>query len=255
VPGTFGGHPVGADVVADLAFTLGLLGTGGVTHVAGGAVDEVLRVVLGQVDGAGTHTFFSYRVAETLARRGPFAGNPLLAGVDDRTRDEVAAACDTSSWIPLLDEGLPRNYAAVLARAETARAALALVDPAVVAALVAHCALLAANPAGFLDDSTHGSGATTSTPRTCGCSPNRSPRSWDRCGRRVAPRSDWSTRRAPRTASRCRGVDPPGCWRRRSPWSSVPSRSPAPGPRIPAGGCAAPRTPSRDCPGGSTTGW
>ena len=30
------------------------------------------------MDGRNTHTFFSYRVAETLLRVGPFADNPLL---------------------------------------------------------------------------------------------------------------------------------------------------------------------------------
>ena len=119
-----------------------------------------MRTVFARLDGANTHTFFSYRVAETLARRGPFTGNPLLAGLTAAQRDEVARACDSTDWLPLLDAGLPRNYSAVLARCEAARAALGLdTDPAVLDGLVDGTrALLTANPRGYLDDSEDGTG-------------------------------------------------------------------------------------------------
>ena len=121
VPAVFGGHRVNPDVSADLVYTLGHLDAAGVTEVAGTKIDDAIRTVLGRLDGGGTHTFFSYRVAETLARRGPFDGNPLLEGLAASQRDEVARACDSTDWLPLLDAGLPRNYSAVLARCEAGR--------------------------------------------------------------------------------------------------------------------------------------
>src|SRR5581483_1430697 len=116
-------------------------------------IADALATVLAPTDGRRTHTFFSYRVAETVARFGPFDGNPLLAALTDEQRASVAEACDSLSYLPLLDEGLPRNYAAVLARCEAGRAALGLpVDPAVLDDLVDRTrALLPANPGGYLD--------------------------------------------------------------------------------------------------------
>src|SRR5690606_4721471 len=98
--------------------------------------------------------FFSYRVAETVGRFGPLAGNPVVEGW---TTDEVAnlaEACDSTSWLPLLDEQiLPANYAAVLARCELGRQRLGLpVDPATIDHLVGRAdRLLERNPRGFLD--------------------------------------------------------------------------------------------------------
>ena len=157
IPGTFAGRKVDPEVAADLVFTLGWLDAAGVASIAGWRIEEAVSLVLAGIDGAETHTFFSYRVAEMLARWGPFGDNPLMAGWDAAARANVAEACDSSSWIPLLDQGLPRNYAAVLARGEVARQALGLeVDPDVVGALVARAHdVLAANPHGYLDDSTH----------------------------------------------------------------------------------------------------
>jgi hypothetical protein len=110
---------------------------------------------LAEVDAERTHTFFSYRVAETARRIG---GLDALAPT---TRDVVAAAADSTGWIPLLDRReLPRNYAVVLARAEAARAALGLdVDPAVLDGLLDRVqALLGEHPEGWLDDSHRGRG-------------------------------------------------------------------------------------------------
>jgi hypothetical protein len=156
IPGTFAGHRVEPDVAADLVFTLGHLADAGVAEVAGIAVDDAIATVLQTIDGRGTHTFFSYRVAETLRRYGPFAGNRLLVGWPDDRIANVATACDSTEWIELLDSGLlPRNYAAVLARCELARLELGLLDDeAVVEHLVARLAdLLGANPRRYLDDS------------------------------------------------------------------------------------------------------
>ena len=160
IPGTFGGHPVEPDVPADLVYTLGWLHDLGVELIGGRSLTGSVRTVLGAIDGPRTHTFFSYRVAETLARYGTFADNPIMEGWTEAQAANLARACDTTDWIPLLDQGLPRNYAAVLARCEVGRQRLGLdVDPDVVASLVDRtAAVLAANPLGYLDDSTHGIG-------------------------------------------------------------------------------------------------
>jgi hypothetical protein len=161
IPGTFAGHRVAADVRADLLYTLTHLAYGGISEIVRVPVDDVLRALLIGVDGRNTHTFFSYRVAETLLRRGPFADNPLLSSCDPGQRDDVARATDSRDWIELLDTDLlPRNYAAVLSRCELAREKLGLTDdPAVLDRLVDRLtALLGQNLRGYLDDSNDGSG-------------------------------------------------------------------------------------------------
>ncbi|MGZ4728376.1 MAG: hypothetical protein ACXWB2_11700 [Acidimicrobiales bacterium] len=157
IPGTFAGHRVEPDVAADLVFTLGHLADAGVQSVAGSPVDDAIATVLRRIDGPETHTFFSYRVAETLARYGPFADNRLIADWDQAARDNLAEACDSSTWIPLLDQGLPRNYAAVLSRCEVGRHALGLLDDeSVVDGLIGRARdLLSSNRLRYLDDSTH----------------------------------------------------------------------------------------------------
>ena len=161
VPRMFAGHPVGSDVRADLAYTVGLLEAAGEPIVAGLAAGEAVATVLRSIDGPATHTFFSYRVAETLARYGRFTDNPLLAGWSEAERANVAEACDSSAWIALLDQGaLPANYAAVLARCELARCGLGLpVDEASLARLVDRlAALFTRHPRGWHDDSPAGAG-------------------------------------------------------------------------------------------------
>ncbi len=161
LPRTFAGHQVGADVRADLIFTLGHLAAVGVTTIAATPIDDAITILLGEVDGAGTHSFFSYRIAETLLEVGPFAGNPRLDGLDDRRRAAVAVACDSSSFLPLLDAGtLPRNYIAVLSRCESARLRLGLIeDRSQLDGLLERLrAVLASNPRHCLDDSNDGSG-------------------------------------------------------------------------------------------------
>ena len=88
MPSVFAGFPVGSDVRADLAFTLGLLHAGGTGEIAGIGIEDTLATVLLAVDGPRTHTFFSYRVAETLARFGPFDDNPLVRRADESPATE-----------------------------------------------------------------------------------------------------------------------------------------------------------------------
>ena len=161
IPRTFGGHRVDADVRADLVFTLTHLAQGGVTEIADEPIEDVVARLLTEVNGSTTHTFFSYRIAETLLGHGPFAANPLLAGATEAQRAEVERATDSRDWIELLDTDiLPRNYAAVLSRCELARTELGLAEePAVLASLIERLTtLLNQNPLGALDDSNDGSG-------------------------------------------------------------------------------------------------
>ncbi|NLA35280.1 MAG: hypothetical protein GX868_06285, partial [Actinobacteria bacterium] len=155
LPRTFGGHLVGPDAVADLAFTLGWLHQGGVDTIAGRPLVDALRDVMNQIDGPATHTFFSSRVAETIGRFGRFDDdNALVRGLDPTARANLAAACDSTEVLGLLD-ALPRNYLAVLARCELARERIGLLDdPETLSHLLAATReLLADNPSGYLDDS------------------------------------------------------------------------------------------------------
>jgi hypothetical protein len=161
LPSSFAGYPVGADVRADLAFTLGLLQDCGIDRVADVEVEPAVATVLRPIDGSVTHTFSSYRVAETLRRFGPFDDNTLLSDFDGEQRANLAMACDSTSWIGMLDEGLPANYAAVLARCEVARRALRLpVDETALGGLLERTSrLIRSDDAGFIDDSEDGNGA------------------------------------------------------------------------------------------------
>jgi glycosyltransferase involved in cell wall biosynthesis len=155
LPDTLAGHRVDADAHADLCFTLGLLHQAGVDDVAGLPVVPTLLGRLAATDGRRTHTFFSYRIAETVRRIGG------LDALDAATRRTVAEAADSTEWIPLLDQAvLPRNYAVVLARCEAARARLGLdVDVALLEDLLGRVsALFGEHPEGWLDDSQAGHG-------------------------------------------------------------------------------------------------
>lgn len=156
LPGVFAGHPVGADVRADLAFTVALLADAGVVLIGGRTPHEVIVDALAPIDGEATTTFWSYRVAETLARFGSFAHNSVLDEVSDGQRAQLASACDSSASIGALDSGaLPRNYGAVLARCELARWRLGLIDDTgPIDELVARTrTMFDANKLGFVDDS------------------------------------------------------------------------------------------------------
>jgi hypothetical protein len=152
LPDTLAGHRVDADAHADLAFTLGLLHEAGVEEVAGLPVVPALHRLLAGLDAQRTHTFFSYRVAETAHRLGG------LQALDSATRDVVVAAADSTDWIPLLHDVVPRNYAVVLARCEVARRRLGLdVDPTTLDDLLERVrALFTEHPEGWLDDSHDG---------------------------------------------------------------------------------------------------
>lgn len=156
VPRAYAGHEVAADVRADVCFTLHHLAEAGVETIAGEPIDDVLVRLLGEVDGSSTHTFFSYRIAETLLRHGPFAGNPLLASLSEDQRGQLATAVDSSAWVELLDTGvLPRNYAGVLSRCALGQLRLGLVDDdGTLDRLVGRLSdLLGENAHGALDDS------------------------------------------------------------------------------------------------------
>ncbi|MGI9600796.1 MAG: hypothetical protein ACR2QE_02845 [Acidimicrobiales bacterium] len=155
LPATFGGHPVGPDVAADLAYTLGLLFEGGVDTVAGQGVLATILEVLRTIDGPGTNTFYSYRASETLGRLGGFAGNAHLAPWTEAERANLAVAVDSSDFEGAFDDGLlPNNFAIVLARAEYGRRALGLVeDEAFYQKVLARSAeLLATADHGWIDD-------------------------------------------------------------------------------------------------------
>jgi glycosyltransferase involved in cell wall biosynthesis len=152
LPRVFGGHQVGADTRADLAYTLGLLGAGGVTSVTGLSIDEALRTVIKETDGARTETFGSYRLAETVARYGAFDGNPLLAPLTDEQRHQIETGFDSRHTLKALANGLSPNYNAVLARCELARQRLGLpVDQEVLDDLLNRVKTLLSS--GYLDDS------------------------------------------------------------------------------------------------------
>jgi hypothetical protein len=161
LPRVFGGHLVDADTHADLGYTLSLVHAAGVERVGDVPVVEAVRAALMGVD-ASTNPFSSYRVAEALLGFGPFDDtNPLVAGEDAKGRERLAAACDATSWVPLLDDVLPRNYAVVLARCEHARRRLGVeVDDAMLAELLERARALFhdGEPPGFIDDSHHGEG-------------------------------------------------------------------------------------------------
>ncbi|MBX6768734.1 MAG: hypothetical protein IRY90_16560, partial [Actinomadura rubrobrunea] len=140
--------------------TLGLLADAGVATVAGLPVEEILRALLGRVDGGATDTFFSYRIAETLALRGPFHGNPLLAGLSPAQVEQVRAACDSTDAIARLETSLPRNYVPVLARCERARRTLGreASDETLDRLVERTRALFTEESGGFVDDSRHRAG-------------------------------------------------------------------------------------------------
>lgn len=161
IPSVFAGHRVEPDVAADLAFTLCHLRDAGVGEVASVPIEEAVARALRQVDGERTHSFWSYRVAESLNRFGSFDQNALIGDWPEPMRAELERACDTTSFVELLDSGLlPRNYAAVIARCELGRARLGIIDdPRLLDDLVTRTRMmLSASPQGFLDDSTTGVG-------------------------------------------------------------------------------------------------
>lgn len=160
LPATIGAHLVGTDAIADLAYTLGWLHEAGVSEVAGRPLPDVIVRTLEQIDGPETHSFFSYRVAETLNRFGSFDHNQLLSAMTTDRVENLRIACDSTELVPLLDGLLPRNYAAVLARCEMARRQLGILDDeTLLSELVDRTrSLITANEHGYLDESHEGLG-------------------------------------------------------------------------------------------------
>lgn len=150
LPAVFAGHLVGPDTRADLAYTLAFL------HQAGGHEHEpAIRAVLAAVDGPATHTFYSYRVAETVLALGG------LAAFAESDHANLLAAADSTATIPVFEAGgTPPNYAAVLARCEHDRQLLgAAIDDAVLERLVTRLrTMFCAHRSGFVDESHDGAG-------------------------------------------------------------------------------------------------
>jgi hypothetical protein len=161
LPRVFAGHRVDVDTHADLAYTLSLVHACGIERIGDVDVVDGVRTALSGVD-ASTNPFSSYRVAEALLQFGPFdVSNPLVASETAAGRQRLSAACNASSWIPLLDGLLPRNYVVVLARCEHDRRRLGLAgDDAVLDDLMERVGALFhdGEPAGFIDDSHDGEG-------------------------------------------------------------------------------------------------
>ena len=129
LPKVFAGHIVGEDARSDLAFSLGLLFGAGRKELGGLPLDETLRNTLLGLDGHNTHTFFSYRAAESLQRLGGYHDNPKLAQLSESELKNLREAFDSTDSAPLVREGkLPKNYAVVVARCEHARHQLGLLD-------------------------------------------------------------------------------------------------------------------------------
>lgn len=161
VPGMFAGHAMGPEVTADLAFTLGLLHEAGVAEVASTPIADALDQILRRIDGPGCNTFYSYRVAETLGRFGSFDDNPITEGWPRDRLDNLARAIDSTGYVEYFDAGFfPKNFAAVLARCEHARAAIGVdIDETIRDRLVAQLTeVMDASPTGYLDDSQTGIG-------------------------------------------------------------------------------------------------
>ena len=179
---------------------VGHLADAGVEQVAGTGIDEAIASVLRRIDGPNTHTFFSYRVAETLARYGSFADNRLIADWDQAARDNLAEACDTSRLDPAARPGaapqLRRGAVALRGRPPGARPAGRLGRGRGRGRRPGRAgpdAAVRATPAATSTTRPTTSVATTSTPPTCGCSPSRWPIGWGPSGPRGwPPRSAWS---------------------------------------------------------------
>ncbi|MEZ5167947.1 MAG: hypothetical protein R2695_16225 [Acidimicrobiales bacterium] len=185
LPAVFGGHGVGPDARADLAFTLGLLHGEGVDEVAGVECAATALEVVRVLDGVQTHSFYSYRAAETLARLGGLDTNPRLTSWTAADLANVEEAIDSTAMLPMLDEGkLPRNYVVVLTRCEVARRALGRlpVDNRLDELVERLRTIFGELPTG--GGTISAMPTTTCTRPTSTCSPNPSPTRSARRGRR-----------------------------------------------------------------------
>ncbi len=161
VPPVFNGYRIGPAEHAQLLSVLKGLQQLGVKEIGRTSLTEAMRRVLPQVDGRQAINFASYEIAEILLAQGPFAGNPLLAGLDEAGLANLAEACDSTATYQTLTEGrTARNYWAVMARCERARRLLGLpYEEAIYArSLEETLRLYGRNPLGFYDDSVEGRG-------------------------------------------------------------------------------------------------
>ncbi|MFT4713564.1 MAG: hypothetical protein ACJAVI_000543 [Candidatus Azotimanducaceae bacterium] len=167
MPSRLAGFPLGADVKGDLLFVLGMLHQAKISQFANTDVLAAISQILAGINGKATHSFYSYRTAETLLRcrsaddktyDATFKTNPLLSGLSHGQIAEVAEACDSTHMIPQLGKSLPRNYVAVLGRCELARVALGLTEAEThLDSLIGGTQkLLSRNSKGFIDDSITG---------------------------------------------------------------------------------------------------
>ena len=155
LPRVHGGYLVGPDARADLAFTLSLLHEAGVEQVAGLQCADVALDIVRELDGRMTHSFYSYRTAETLLRFGGLDDNPALGAWNEADLANAAEAIDSSSMLEALAAGkLPNNYAVVLTRCEFDRSRLGrLPDEGVLDTLIDKVsALFTQLPTRWLDD-------------------------------------------------------------------------------------------------------
>ena len=131
LPSRLAGYPMGADVKGDLLFVLGMLHEAAVSQINDANVITASRKILESIDGKATHSFYSYRTAETLLRcqteaSADFESNPLIKGFNPAQIAEVAKACDSTQMVAQLGKTLPRNYVAVLGRCDVSYTHLTL---------------------------------------------------------------------------------------------------------------------------------
>ncbi len=163
VPGYFAGHRINGDHSIDIGYVFKHLYQLGVREVGEWSIVNALPLILRQIDGLGTRTFYSYRTAEILLAFGRFEGNPLLEGFSDAEKTNLVDATDsTVIYNPAVQSlnGVSNNYWGVLARCEDNRRKLGLpIDPTLLERCLNHCrGILFANPLGFFDDSSEMSG-------------------------------------------------------------------------------------------------
>ena len=158
LPARFAGRRSDPAAIIDLAYVISHLNELGVERIAGRSTLDAVRTLLLQVDGPSTRTFYSYRTAESLRQFGVWRGNSLLDSLDERQRDNLAAAIDSTDVFDAEAgdlKGLPNNYWAVLARCEHARRQLGMLDDDRLLKLAMSRVeeVLFANSKGFFDDS------------------------------------------------------------------------------------------------------
>jgi len=156
-PRYFAGYTVATNDVWTLAHLAGSLHSLGVREIAGHPTTELISTALRQIDGKAPEPFASFKIAETLLRFGPFAGNPILRDFTDAQRASIVDVVNSTHIYDAKTDRISyvNNYWAVLARAELARKKLGLLTDETILnrALDAVRQVMARNPLGFFDDS------------------------------------------------------------------------------------------------------